>query len=91
MDALVLFGVYRWPAKVLVFLGIVSLPFLLKVEHSGDLFSLNVRLRMLAPDHCLRPKSKGMPEIGPKTCSRYLLRLAGGWGQIDQGLCQMLS
>lgn len=42
--------------------------------------------------NCLRcPKSKGMPEIGPKTCSRNQLRLAGCWGQIDQGLCQMLS
>lgn len=51
-------SVYRWPVKVLVVLGIVSLPFLLKVEHSGDLFSLNVRLRMLAPDQLL-----ALPEV----------------------------
>lgn len=52
-------SVYRWQIKVVAVLGILSLPIIFKIEHGGDLFSYNVRLRMLSPDQFM-----SLPDIG---------------------------
>ena len=51
-------SVYRWPIKMVVVLAILSFPFVFKIEHGGDLFSYNVRLRLLSPDQLL-----ALPEV----------------------------
>jgi outer membrane protein assembly factor BamB len=51
-------SVYRWQVKTAGVLVILSLPIIFKIEHGGDLFSYNVRLRMFSPDQFM-----SMPKV----------------------------
>lgn len=52
---LVFRSTYPASTKASVVLVVIALPIVFKVEHSGDLFSSNIRLRWYAPDRNLKP------------------------------------